>query len=191
MNANFADGDYLVKLDFARNAVKDSAEMQKQMVNFIARLKRRFKKEGKELKYIYVKEIGSKGGRHVHLMLNKCNIDWIRETWPHGGIHIDPLYSDGQYAKIASYFIKYAAITEQTEGKLVGKRWYASRNLQKPKVKKMIISAGSFRKNIRIKKGYYLEKDSVVEGVCDLTGYEFFAYTLHKVKKRKGNRDAS
>lgn len=187
MNNNFEDGDYLVRLDFcADKKPKDSQGMQKEMQNFIRRLKSRFKKARKELKYIYVKEVGSKGSRHIHMMMNKCEVEMIRECWTAGAIHIDPLYSNGQYAKIAEYFIKYAAKTEQTEGKLVGKRWYASQNLKKPIVKKKKTKAGRFLKDIHVPKGYYLDKDSVEEGVSELTGYEYFSYSLIKLTKKGG-----
>lgn len=184
MNHNFKDGDYLVRLDFSKDSSPGgSADMQKEMAYFIRRLKRCYQKVCAELKYIYVKEIGPKGGRHIHMMLNKCDIDWIRKSWKVGGIHIDPLYSHGQYGQIASYFIKYASRTEETEGKIIGKRYYASRSCKMPEVVKRVIAAGTFRKKVTEKKGFYLEKDSVVEGVNELTGYEYFCYTLHRIKE--------
>ena len=187
MNHNFSDGDYLVRLDFSKdNRPEGSTDMQKEMTNFIRRIKRRYVQAGYELKYIYVKEIGPKGGRHIHMMMNKCEVDWIRQSWKMGGVHIDLLYSHGQYGQIASYFMKYALRTEETEGKLIGKRFYASRNLIPPPVHKKVINANKFREKITVKNGYYLEKDSVVKYINELTGYEYFCYTLHKVKKRGG-----
>jgi len=183
MNHNFQDGDYLVRLDFSKDTRPEgSADMQKEMSNFVKRLKRNYVKAGAELKYIYVKEIGPKGGRHIHMMLNKCDVDWIRKAWKVGGIHIDPLYSNGQYAQIASYFMKYAKRTEDTEGELVGKRYYASRTVKMPAVVKKVIPAGVFRAKATEKKGFYLEKDSVQHGINELTGYEYFCYTLHRLK---------
>lgn len=186
MNNNFKDGDFLLRLDFSKDSSPSgSSDMQKEMQNFIRRLKTRYRKHNKELKYIYVKEIGSRGGRHAHMVINKCDTEWIRESWRVGGIHIDPLYSHGQYAQIASYFMKYALRSEETEGQLIGKRYYASRNLIPPKVTKEEIKAGRFSKKIREKKGYFLDKDSVREGINDLTGYEYFCYTLIKIQTPK------
>ena len=118
MNTNFRDGDYLVRLDFFREKPKDSAEMQTLMAKAIRKLKNEYRKTGQELKYIYVKEVGPKGSRHIHMMMNKCDPDLIRKCWPHGGIHIDPLTSDGQYSRIAEYFLKYSMRTEETEERL-------------------------------------------------------------------------
>lgn len=187
MNTNFNDGDYLIRFDFSKNIPKDSEEMQKITSAFIKNLRRKLKKLGKEFKYIYVKEVGKRGGRHIHMVMNKCDTDLIRQTWTHGGIHIDPLFTNGQYADVASYFIKYADRTEQTEGgELIGKRWYASRNLKKPKIIKKIISARNFRKEARPRKGYMVEPGSVRSGFSEVTGFEYFTYRLIKTDKEGG-----
>ena len=181
MNHNFVDGDLLVRLDFFKAVFPlSSTQMQKLISKCIRKLQGKFRKVGKELKYIYVKEVGPRGGRHIHMVMSKCDTDLLRECWPHGGIHVDPLISGGQYEKIAEYFIKYAAKTEETEGKLIGKRWYASRNLVRPVPKKRIISANAFRKNIKEIDGYNVDKNSICSGVSDTTGYEYFSYTLIK-----------
>lgn len=187
MNTNFQDGDLLVRLDFSKEHFPEGSEAMQVMISKALRKMRTIlRKQSQELKYIYVKEIGPKGGRHIHMVMNKCDIDIIRKCWPHGGIHIDPLISNGQYGKIADYFIKYAAKTEETEGELIGKRWYASRNLKKPRITKRVIPAYKFRKKITPKNGYIVHKDSVREGFSELTGYEYFTYTLIKTDKEGG-----
>lgn len=179
MNANFEDGDLLVRLDyFKQNAPPGSRQMQEMMAKAIRKLRAEFKKQDRELRYIYVKEVGPRGGRHVHLMISKCDTDVLRKCWPYGGIHVDPLISGGQYRKIAEYFLKYASRTEKTEGSIIGKRWYASRNLIRPEVKKRIVSANKFRKKVKEVEGYFLEKDSMNSGISELTGFEYFSYTL-------------
>ena len=188
MNTNFHDGDLLVRYDFSKDFPSSSEEMQEMMSKFIRKLKAQFAKQGKELKYIYVKEVGKRGSRHIHMIMSKCDTDILRKCWKHGGIHVDPLISNGQYAKIAEYFIKYAAKTEETEEKLVGKRWYASRNLQKPKITKKVISANKFRQSIKEREGYYIDKENTVYGVSDVTGFEYFSYTLIKTEKQERGR---
>ena len=185
MNANFVDGDLLIRLDFFREHFPDgSKKMQGMMQAFIRKLRAEFKKLGRELKYIYVKEVGPRGGRHVHMIMSKCDTDILRRCWPHGGIHVDPLISNGQYRKIADYFIKYAAKTEETEGKIIGKRWNPSKNLVRPVISKRVVSANTFRKKVKVKPGYYLEKDTLREGVSELTGFEYFSYTLIKADQQ-------
>lgn len=187
MNANFEDGDLLIRLDFHKAYFPNgSLDMQDLMTKAIRKLRTEYKKLNKELKYVYVKEIGPRGGRHIHMVISKCDTDTLRKCWPFGGIHVDPLISNGQYGKIADYFIKYAARTEETEGELVGKRWYASRNLTKPKITKKVISANTFRKDVKGKRGYVLDKESIRSGFSELTGYEYFSYTLVKTDKEGG-----
>ncbi len=187
MNHNFCDDDYLIKLDYDKLLrPKDSVGMQQDMKDFLKRLRKVYKKNDQVLKYIYVKEIGPKGAHHVHMMVSCCgdkNIAAIlKECWVKGGVHIDPLNTDGQYAKIASYFVKYADKTIKTEGKLVGKRYYPSKNLERPKVIKRIIRrVNTFYEKIREKRGYYLEPDSILSGQTR-DGYDYFSYTLHKIE---------
>lgn len=180
LNTNFQDGDYLVRLDFHKWKPIDSVEMQHMIATALRRLKRIYQQNGTALKYVYVKEVGSRGGRHIHMVINRIDTEIIRKWWEYGGIHIDPLNTQGQYERIAEYFIKYAYTTEKTEGKLIGKRWYASQNLQEPIIKKRIIKAETFKQNIKSKNGFYLDKSSVKGGISEITGYEYFSYTLIK-----------
>ena len=185
MNNNFQDGDYLVRLDFSKKP-EGSTDMQELISKALRKMRTELRKISQELKYIYVKEIGPRGGRHIHMMMGRCDIEVIRKCWPHGGIHIDPLISNGQYGKIAEYFIKYALRTEETEGQLIGKRWYASRNLIKPEVTRKVISANKFKKEAKAQKGYTVLPDSIRSGISGLTGYEYFTYTMIRTDKEGG-----
>lgn len=180
MAANFRNGDVLVRLDFHKKP-GGSEEMQELIEKTIRKLRGAYKKAGAELRYIYVKEVGPRGGRHIHMLLNRDRMDvlaLLQACWPHGGIHVDPWTTGPNFQKLAAYFIKYAARTEETEGKLIGKRWYSSRNLKQPVIKKVILKSDRFRERIRERKGYTLDKDSVRSGISELTGYRYFSYTL-------------
>ena len=169
-----------MRMDFQKVTPKDSEEMQALTAKAIRKIKAAYKRSGSEFKYVYVKEIGPKGSKHIHMVCNRCDLEFISKNWTYGYIHIDPLSSDGQYSKIAEYFIKYSSRTEATEGSLIGKRWNASLNLKKPKISKRVIKANRFKEEPIVQKGYYLDKDSVTYGVSELTGYEFYGYTLIK-----------
>lgn len=110
MAENFKDGDLLVTLDYKKeNRPEGSDRMQKDFKNFYDRLKRRLKKLGMPPpKYIRVMEVGKKGALHHHLVMQETDLKLLRECWQQGGIHVDPLYTDGNYRKIAEYFVKYA-----------------------------------------------------------------------------------
>ncbi len=186
MNTNYRDGDFLVRLDFSKWQPIDSIEMQRMISTALRRLKRLYEKQGQTLKYIYVKEVGPRGGRHIHMMINKIDTDVLLNWWQYGGIHFDVLNSEGQYRKIAAYFIKYAQRTEETEGRLIGKRWYGSQNLDKPKVRKKIIQSYKFKNKVKEIRGFYLDKETLREGVTD-EGFDYFEYTLIALQERGPN----
>lgn len=180
MAANFRNGDTVVRLDFSKRP-EGSVEMQALISKALRKISTMYRKAGKQLRYIYVKEVGPRGGRHIHMIMSREDMDVLQiltKCWPHGGIHVDPWNTGPDFSKLASYFIKYAARTEQTEGKLIGKRWYPSRNLEQPKITKRILRSDHFRENIKKKQGYTLVKDSVRSGISDFTGYRYFSYTL-------------
>lgn len=180
MAANFRNGDTVVRLDFSKRP-EGSVEMQALISKALRKISAMYRKAGKQLRYIYVKEVGPRGGRHIHMIMSREDMDVLQiltKCWPHGGIHVDPWNTGPDFSKLASYFIKYAARTEQTEGKLIGKRWYPSRNLEQPKITKRILRSDHFRENIKKKQGYTLAKDSVRSGISDFTGYRYFSYTL-------------
>ena len=180
MAENFRNGDTVVRLDFSKRP-EGSVEMQALISKALRKISAMYRKAGKQLRYIYVKEVGPRGGRHIHMIMSREDMDVLQiltKCWPHGGIHVDPWNTGPDFSKLASYFIKYAARTEQTEGKLIGKRWYPSRNLEQPKITKRILRSDHFRENIKKKQGYTLAKDSVRSGISDFTGYRYFSYTL-------------
>ena len=74
--------------------------------------------------------------------------------------------------------MKYADRAEATEGKLIGKRYYPSRSLKKPVIKKRKIRAQRYREMIKVPEGYVLDKETVISGISELTGYAYFEYSL-------------
>ncbi|MDO4285568.1 MAG: hypothetical protein Q4C60_09580 [Eubacteriales bacterium] len=181
MNANFEDRvDALVTLSFAGDIPEDSAGMKRMMHNFIQRLRRRYQKAGKRLKYIYCMEIGPRGSRHVHMMLSQADLQELVDAWGYGPVNVQPLWSKGQYADIAAYFIKYALKTAETEGggKKIGQLYTPSRGLCRPKVTKTIVHARTFRESIRDRRGWRLDKNSIRRGVHEAMGTPYLEYTF-------------
>lgn len=178
MNTNFRDKiDALVTLEWKSGKTPGTSDgIQKEVQKFIRRLRDRYRKRRAELRYIYTIEIGPRGGRHVHMMLSSPETKELAECWP-GAINLQPLWSGGQYADIAAYFLKYALKTEETEGKKLGRRFNCSHNLRKPIVKKTIVLANAFREKIREKRGWYIDKKRIRSGVSELTGLPYLEYT--------------
>lgn len=186
LNENFRDGvDALCTLSWRKGeAPEDSKTMKRAVVNFLARLKRKYRKAGKELRYVYTMEIGPKGSRHIHIVLNDVDLRELREAWGPGPVNVQPLNTDGQYGRIAAYFIKYSEKTEQTEGQKVGRRYCPSLNLRKPRIKVERISRGTF-KEPQERKGWYMDKDHTRYGTNPMDG-RLFSEVLYVRDPRLG-----
>lgn len=177
INANFRYRDWLVTLDY--RIMPDKEQMQTEIRKFLRKLRKVYKKNNMVLKYIHVMEIGKKGARHHHMLINNIDPSLITELWEHGYMHFTPLDNTGQYKKIARYFIKYSDTYMNTDKELQGKRWNSSKNLVHPVPEKRIITKRDYiRREAKSQKGYYVDKESVEEGIHEKTGYMFFRYTL-------------
>lgn len=184
INANFCPDDWYLTLEYKKDARPETKEeLQKHVQDFLRKLRKLYKDEGKVLKYIWVAEIGSRGAVHVHMLISEIDINKVKKMWKHGGIHFQNLWDDGNYRKLAEYFIKYSEKTLNTTGELQGKRWNASKNLiTPPETKRIIRSRDQYSRDIKVPDGYYLDKDSIREGIHELTGYSFFNYTIVKIE---------
>ena len=137
INTNFGKGDLSLDLTYEGDHIPSFEEAQKDMRNYLSRLKRYRKKNGMEpLKYIYVIEyIGEdeKGKTkkvriHHHLIINSMDRDVAEELWGKGRANTDRLQPDenGLVGK-GMYIAKHC----QKKGM---RKWVASKNLKKPKV---------------------------------------------------------
>lgn len=188
LNTNFEKGDLWVKLDFY-SMPGGTKEMKVALSKFLRKMRTRYARQDTKMKYVYCMEVGPKGARHIHIVLKFISIKAIMECWSYGGIHVDPVHTD-HYGKIAEYMIKYSVKTEETEkhltgGRYVGKRYYPSKNLDKPIIKKQIVSAQTFRAYVKPKKGYYIDKESERSGISEETGYAYYHCMMVKLEKKE------
>lgn len=190
LNNNYGYGDYHVVLDYIRVKGKPDRtkeEMRKDLDVFLRELRKEYKKQGKELKYISVMEIGKKGARHHHIVINKIDTEILQKAWykayeGHTRVKVFPLDDSGNYKQLASYLIKYTD-THRTEeeGALQGKRWNCSKNLERPEpVYEIVSHRNYFKVEAKAIKGYYVDLDTVAKGVHspEYYGYGYFRYTL-------------
>lgn len=128
VETNFTVGDIRVHPTYNdENLPATFEEAQKVIANYVRKLKRMAKKKGKELKYVYVTELGSVHGRlHHHLLVNASSgltREELEEAWPYGYCSTD-INRDSKEA--AGYLTK-------SKRNYKGKHIYsASRNLTKP-----------------------------------------------------------
>lgn len=194
INENFGYMDTHLVLDYKLEMRPVSREVMRADANdFLKRMRKLYKEHGVEFKYIHVMEIGKKGALHHHLVINTPDCisqrDIVKCWRGRGRTHHNPLDDSGQYAKLASYLIKQSDGMLKDPNALQGKRWNRSRNLKNPKIikKAPIKDRGWYNKIARLPKkladSYYLDGDSVQEGIHEETGYTFFSYTFVRINQ--------
>lgn len=189
LNANYGEGDFHTVLGFDGSWNPTPEEAIKVYCNFMRGMRKLYKQEGTELKYIAAMERGERGQRkiHFHIVVNYMETKKITALWPWGRIRFFPLDDSGQYAKLASYIIKRTSKTFR-RGEGFKKRFNSSRNLTKPKIKNEIVSAGKWLKEPKAVRGYYIEKSKTYNGV-GRNGYPMQFYSM--VKLPEANRKQS
>lgn len=178
---NFKSNDYYLTLTYKEQPTWEQAK--KDIRNFIRRLQRVYKKLGQELKYIYVAE--GKRRIHFHLLINRA-VDLFTEDltklWPKG-MHKLVLYR-GQAEdaiRLASYFVKEKRACYYEKNEVFKRRYTSSKNLIKAEVKVETLKSNTWSRYIEPPKGYYVETDSIVDGVS-LEGYPYRFYRLIKIR---------
>lgn len=186
INANFVEGDFHITCDYRKEERPCTREeMRKDIEKSLRKLREEFKKQGKELKYIHVMEIGSRGAMHHHLVINHIDTKILQKCWTKGRVKVFPLDDTGQYGELAAYLIKYTSRSKE----LQSKKWNSSKNLIIPEPEITVISHREwFRTDATPKKGYYIDKNSVKKGINEFTGYGYFKYTMIKIPDKSMKR---
>ena len=125
INANYGYGDYHLVLDYIRRKGEPDRtpeQMRQDIDVFLRECRKEYRKAGLEFKYIHVMEIGKKGARHHHLVVNKIDTEILQRCWykayeGHNRVKVFPLDDSGNYAELASYLIKYTGTHKR--GKIV------------------------------------------------------------------------
>lgn len=186
---NYGYGDYHLVLDYIRRKgepERTREQMQHDIQVFLRELRKEYRKAGLELKYIHVMEIGRKGARHHHLVVNHIDVRVLQQAWykayeGHNRVKVFPLDDTGNYADLASYLIKYTTEHLRDAERMQGKRWNASKNLTQPvTVREIVTSRSWFRREAKPLKGYYIDASSVASGITspEYYGYGWFRYRM-------------
>lgn len=181
LNENFGPGDAHIQLTYKKEP-EDKKEIKKIIRDFLGKMRKEYKKVGKEFKYVHVFEISKRGAKHHHLVINSIDMEVLRKCWPHGFIYSSVMEENGQYSRLAEYLMKFSG---KHIGEWTGQAYSHSRNLVIPVTKKKIISGRDmFREKAVPKKGYYIDKDTVRSGET-IYGYKFFSYIMIELERRK------
>lgn len=123
IKANFKPGDLWCCLKYPKNYRIELEEVRKDLKKFIDRLRAVYKDKETEFKYIYRLEVGSRGGIHIHILLNRIwntHTDlYIQKTWEKvlrlrkispkraaGLADYKSIYDSGGYSQLAEYITK-------------------------------------------------------------------------------------
>lgn len=181
--ANFKEGDWHLILKYKpddRPATYDEA--QNLLKTFLARMRREYKKQGQQFKYIAVTERGKKGqALHHHLVIEDIpglTLELVKKLWKGFKNFID-LYEDGDFENLAEYIVKIETKEEAQKGKATYSR---SRNLIIPKPRRKKMLRRRWPEEPKAKKGYEVDKRTVVSGINPVTGYPWQHYTLRRIR---------
>lgn len=201
LQLNFFEDDYWVCLQYRQHTKKDIEEVKKDVRRFIRRLKTLYRRQGKELKFIYRIEIGKQGGVHVHFISNRVSDTdlllkdaWKRASNETGVIDLRMAYEEGGFEKLAAYITKDA--TEEIQGQLKfniadeqAKKVFTvstSRNLIRPEPEKRKYKHWTMRKLLtdgpKPSEGFHIETDSIEIRVNPYTGYTHYCYRESRIK---------
>lgn len=192
IHANFEPDDLFLTLTYRRENRPSVEDAKRELRNYLARLKRLYRKTGQELRYIVVTEYMNKSIHH-HLILNDLpdgsGGKRASKLWTRGGTNCKYLYEDGQYEMLASYLVKETNKSFHDPANPSKCRYSPSRNLIEPKKETEILKRDDWPEEPRIPKGHYLDKPTLFNGINKM-GYRYQYYRMIRikpVKKGKGN----
>lgn len=190
INANFGTDDPFITLTYRKDERPTPAEAKKNIKKIIDSLRIEFKKLGADLKYINATEYQNKAIHH-HLLINhiegKDVSKMVRKLWKFGRPDFKYLDDTGQYKDLAAYLIKETAKTYKENDGGHKQRYSCSRNLIMPTPKTEIIKkATKWLPDPKPIKGYYIDKDTVYNGVDPFTKRKFQKYTMVKLSGNGG-----
>lgn len=215
IKANFTVGDLWCCLKYPKGYRIAIEEVKKDLKKFLKMLRKNYKDKGQQLKFVYRMEIGAHGGIHIHILVNRIwhvQTDMILlKAWEKvlelrkisakrrkGLLDYKSIYDSGGYQGLAEYIVKQPE--EDSEE-------YKQLSLFAPVQQKQLLSISSSRNLIRPepqvkeikhftmrtiiengpkpKKGYYIDKDSIVSGINPYTGMSYLKYTEVRIRGKR------
>ena len=192
IDANFEPGDIYLTLTYKSAIKRTLKEAKKDLNKFMRAVKYRYNKRGEVFKWIKTTGIRKRGAAHHHVIMNNIdNFNYIKELakiWPFGKIDIEALYEEGRYEQLAEYFVKHKQENEDETGESQKdeKAYSCSRNLKKPRIKRVIISEKVIARAPKVPSGYRLEMNEDIDvGISKVTGYMYRYFRLIRKERKK------
>lgn len=177
INGNFHPGDQWVTLSYPE---AHSIEFCMHKIDrFKCNIRSLARKLGIKYKIVESTGIGQKKGKpHHHIVISgSITREMIIRYWPEEYVHIETLWSSGNYHRVAKYMLKNAYQSKDERGKF-SKAYRCSRNVTTPKVKmeEMKRPAGYDPEDIKPHAGYYIDRDSIRVYEHPITGAPCIEY---------------
>ena len=207
IKANFFPDDIWATLKYPKGTRIEPEIVKKNMKRFLARLRKSYKDMGEELKFIYRMEVGSRGGIHIHILLNRARGRpdtglLIQEAWDYGRVNYEAIYESGGYKQLAEYIVKQpdkrtlrqiSFFEEEYRDDFI--KYSSSRNLIRPEPERKTYLKWTLRDLIdegpKPTPGYYIDPDSIEYGINAFTGMSYYRYSEIRIKERRRYSDNS
>jgi len=161
-----------VTLTYPQKSKPDSETVRRNIKEFLKRMRRQFRKIGKECKYIFSVGRGKRGAVHLHMVMSKIDTEIVSTTWQNivnGGkwvhVHTEHLDKSQNWHKVAQYIIKNGEETFLSDDPIIKKRFSSSRNLRDTKPRARIVFARRWKEQPPERKGYYIDPELSYNGV--------------------------
>lgn len=173
--ANFDIEDWYITLTYTREARPDSIKSaHKEFGTFIQKVKRYCKRHNIECLCCGKTEMPPSGAVHHHFMMNKAvPLEIILKYWTKGRVKdIQRIYSMDDMK-----LVNYIAKGEGAKHSVVEYKFFKTRNLKKPIIKRKVIKANSWTRVPKAKKGYQILEDSIFN-YTDIVGFDAQRYIM-------------
>lgn len=196
LNASFRPGDWWITLS---NQIGVTIEESMEKIGKLKRgLQRYCKKNQIPYKMVETVGVGSvKGKVHHHIVLNQeVPLEVLFNYWPQEEVFATPL-KGWNYRKVADYIIKNAEESKDKRGKFM-KAFRCSRQVTKPepRVEEMNRAATYDIEDLKPRKGYQIDRDSIrkydhpITGACCLEYIEVSIEPEPRIKRYYKGRPA-
>ena len=190
LNENFEPDDHFVTLHYElHNRPTDIETAKKQLTKFLTLLKKLYKENGVELRYVRTTAFGDKGALHHHIVIPKgVDTRKITKLWKEiikasqkaRPPQYTALYSDGEYSALAAYFCRQGDNNTAKEKNM--RKWTCSRNIKKPDPAEVVtVDKVKWKEPPTPWPGYYIETDSIRAGINPITNKPYLFYRMVKL----------
>ena len=204
IKANFSPGDLWQTYKYPKGTRISYEQIKDELQKYHRKMRMEYKSRGQPYKWICRIEIGSRGGIHVHMIVNRLNdpeADLIAQrTWGKitaGRINYTNLYAEGGYAKLAKYITKKPNEEQMEQLKAYDVKavkgmikYTSSRNLIIPEPIRKKSHWRTIRKmvteGITAREGYYIDPESVYYGINPFNGMTYLKYTECRIGTLQG-----